>query len=74
MATDQEKLQAAERFIQAWDKLVEGPFDDTAGSLTCSEAEIVADLFWAFGREESADLFIEAHSRSDEEGDQHYAG
>jgi len=71
MATDQEKLAAAEQFVQIWDGLVEGPFDDTAQSLTCTEAESVAELLRVFGRTEAADLFIEAHARGDEEGDSH---
>jgi hypothetical protein len=74
MATDQERLEAAKRFVEIWDELTEGPFDDTASSLTCEEADAVADLFRAFDRNESADHFIEVHSRSDEEDDSHYNG
>lgn len=63
---------AARNFIQAWDGLAMGPFD--ASTLTCGEAEALADLFRAFGKHTSAESIMWSHSDGDEEGDDHYTG
>ena len=47
---------------------------DQATAFTCSEAEAIAELFRAYGREGFADHFIEVHAEGDEEGDDHYTG
>lgn len=38
-----------------------------AGSLTCTEAETVADALRVFGRDDDAGSFIEAHAESDQD-------
>ncbi|MFF1908594.1 hypothetical protein [Kitasatospora sp. NPDC058218] len=66
---------AANAFVEAWTtsglayELV-GYYDCT---LTCSEAESMADLFRAFGYENTADDIIASHSESDECGDSHHS-
>ncbi len=44
---------------------------DIATSLTCSEAEAVADLFASFGYGNTAEAFIESHAEGDDCGDMH---
>jgi len=45
---------------------------DVAPSLTCVEAEALADVLRAYGAPGAADQWIEAHATADEEGDMHY--
>lgn len=41
-------------------------------SLTCREADAVADLFRSVGRDDDAGSWIDAHAANDDEGDDHY--
>ena len=43
-----------------------------AEKLTCHEAEALAELFRAFGREDEADMWISAHAEGDDIDDDHY--
>lgn len=49
-----------------------GFYDETWGSLSCSEAEAFADLFHAAGWHALAESIIEEHGFHDEEGDEHF--
>lgn len=45
-----------------------------AGSLTCTEAETVADVFRALGRPDDADGFIGIHAESDQDVEDEHHG
>lgn len=40
---------------------------------TCDEADMIAELYRAWGDDTRADQFLYAHSVDDDEGDSHYA-
>ncbi|SKV09278.1 Uncharacterised protein [Mycobacteroides abscessus subsp. abscessus] len=63
-------LLAAERFANAF---ADGEIASEVGTaLTCSEVDVLADLFRTFGYDDAADMWIRAHAEGDDEGDQHY--
>lgn len=47
---------------------------DVGSHFTCTEAEMIADLFRAMGDDDGAAHWIDAHAEDDEEGDDHYKG
>lgn len=51
-----------------------GVWMDNATHFTCDEAETLAQVFRAAGATNLAEEFIAAHTRGDEEGDEHYKG
>lgn len=63
---------AVDQFCLIWANPEGGPLRDIAGSLTCTEAEALADLLHSFGFELAAERFIEDHAESDDEGDMHH--
>ncbi len=73
--TDKEAAyEAAARFVETWAYLAESLPHDYGCTLTCREAEAMADLFRAFGRPEVAESLMESHAETDEYGDDHYEG
>lgn len=64
---------AVELFLKAWGG-ADGCYlaGDIAPSLTCVEAEALADLLLAFGDEDAAEGWLSAHAEGDDEGDMHY--
>lgn len=75
VATDQDKLAAAEQFVETWERsgLAESLIEDYTCHLGCGEAEAFAGLFRTFGHPDIADIIIEDHTRHDTEpGDSHY--
>jgi hypothetical protein len=61
---------AIDNFLSVW--LLSQPMGDIAGSLTCIEAEALADLFYAFGHNvDEYNEIVDAHAESDECGDKH---
>jgi len=47
---------------------------DIGGKLTCEEADALIDFLQAVGADDKAAALVEAHTKSDEEGDLHYTG
>ncbi|MDG9703799.1 hypothetical protein [Streptomyces sp. DH37] len=45
---------------------------DIAGSLTCTEADVLAELLAALGAPDAADIWADAHADEDQPGDAHY--
>ncbi|KQQ18692.1 hypothetical protein ASF48_17375 [Rathayibacter sp. Leaf299] len=45
---------------------------DLGVRLNCAEADAIAGLLRAFGRHETADLWIAEHATADDEGDAHH--
>lgn len=45
---------------------------DLGDRLTCTEVDVLADLFTATGRPDLAAVWIDQHSYGDDEGDSHY--
>lgn len=45
---------------------------DLADKLTCTEAEVFADLLRAYDADEAAEGLLSAHADADDEGDYHY--
>jgi hypothetical protein len=68
---NQQQLDAVVKFFNTWGSDTLG---DIATSLTCTEAEAMADLLRAFGHERTAEWFIKDHAAGDDEGDLHYEG
>lgn len=62
------------RFVDTWEVLAESLPFDYGCTLTCSEAEALADLFRAFERPDSADALMRSHAEFDDPGDEHYEG
>lgn len=63
-------LLAAERFANTF---ADGEIaSEVSTALTCSEVDVLADLFRTFGHDDAADMWIRAHAEGDDEGDQHY--
>ncbi|MDL5199583.1 hypothetical protein [Streptomyces sp. ALI-76-A] len=47
---------------------------DVAAALNCAEVETLAELLRAFGAEQAADEWIDAHADGDEPGEEHFQG
>lgn len=65
----QEILTAVSAFVGAFD---DWTLNDIGPHLTCSETEIMAEVFRVSGYEGRADALIKGHARDDDEGDEHY--
>lgn len=68
------KIEAAEAFVKGWGYLAIDLHTSYDCTMTCGEAEALADLFIAFGQEETAAEVLRLHTESDEPGDAHYSG
>ncbi|MGW0682892.1 hypothetical protein ACWD2L_05960 [Streptomyces sp. NPDC002754] len=66
----QEILTAVSAFVGTFDAWT---LNDIGPHLTCTEVEVMAEVFRVSGYESSADTLIEGHAREDDEGDEHYA-
>ena len=53
-------------------KLIELPWQDLGGHLTCDEAEDAFEAFQALGRHEIARAFMIDHAEADTDEDDHY--
>ncbi|WP_051828564.1 hypothetical protein [Streptomyces bicolor] len=62
----------ARAFTDAWCNTV--LTSDVATSLGCTEVDTLADLLRAFGAEQAADEWIDAHAEDDEPNDAHFQG
>lgn len=61
---------ALANFFEAWG---DGYLaNDLGEKLTCREADAIAELFSAFGKDKDAEQWIDSHSFSDDEGDEHW--
>jgi hypothetical protein len=45
---------------------------DIAPTLTCIEANALAEFLTAHGHDESATVLLDAHAEADDEGDEHF--
>ncbi|MDI3386921.1 hypothetical protein QIS99_12015 [Streptomyces sp. B-S-A8] len=72
MPSDRQVISAATAFVDAWQHLAPTLTYDYECHLQCSEANTLAELFRAFGRQDVADEVIAAHAEHDEPGDSHY--
>lgn len=63
-------LEASQHFAEMFARNAD-MFDTTMQSLSCSEAEALADILRICGYEGEAALLIEAHTETDEPGDFH---
>ena len=63
---------AVDEFVEVWAK--SGLAFDVAGSLTCREADALANLLAIHGHHDAAASWIEQHGQSDDEGDAHCHG
>lgn len=72
MSIERQIIEAATKFVAAWQYLAPTLVDDYTCHLQCSEAEALAELFRAFGRLHIADEVLAAHSAHDDPGDSHY--
>ena len=72
--TSQEVLTRLDAAWELWHTCFSDPMLmwELATKLTCSEAETFASFMAAFGGDDYAAAFLEAHATSDEEGDLHY--
>lgn len=61
---------ALREFASVWGE--SETYVDIAKSLTCDEADVLADLFRVAGEEGVAVSVIEFHAESDDEGDMHH--
>lgn len=66
-------VEAAKGFVQGWEYLVQDLHHAYDCTMTCNEAEVLADLFRVFGKDDLADYIIEEHTSTDEPGDAHYS-
>lgn len=66
----QQVIEAAEAWARVWSDSWLGLQVGT--KLTCVEAEAVATLLRATGREDAAAAFVDGHAEGDEYGDAHY--
>ena len=63
------RYSAAQEFVRVWERSKIG----ADISMNCTEAEVLADLFRVFGREEHADEVVHAHGEEDDGcGDLHH--
>jgi len=71
-----EQSSAATKFVMVWagSGLASDLIRDYGCTLTCSEADAMAELFKVFGYPEIASVILEDHSKYDEPGDLHYVG
>lgn len=65
-------VKAAEAFVEGWKYLAPTLPSDYSCFMTCTEAEVLADLFTAVGKAELAEWILEAHTEGDEPGDAHH--
>lgn len=62
-----DREQAVEAFVNVWsDGML---LSDMGPKMTCTEANVLAELLATYGRDDSAEVLIAAHAESDEEGD-----
>jgi len=73
---DEQRLRAAAKFVDTWAQsgLASDLIRDYGCTLTCNEANDMAQLFREFGYPEIASVILEDHSKYDEPGDLHYVG
>lgn len=64
-------LIALHDMLEVWDDYT---FADIGPHLTCNEAEALAHLMRAAGREDRATALIDGHATEDDEGDMHWKG
>lgn len=71
MSTTPALEQALEAFAQTFSE--SNVFDETAGQMTCREANTFAHLLTQLGAADAAEELLRLHKISDEEGnDEHY--
>jgi hypothetical protein len=63
---------AVDAFCDAWNDDI--LMDSVGKALTCTEVELLADIFRAVGRDEDAQRWVDAHAEADESIDAHYRG
>lgn len=64
--------QIIERFTQAWGDLASSLVDDYGCTMTCAEADALADVFRSVGEDNTAEAILESHARTDDAGDGHF--
>jgi hypothetical protein len=65
-------IAAAGYFAEVWSELPPSLPDSYGCEMSCSEADVAADLYRALGDEATADAIITAHAEHDVDGDAHW--
>lgn len=71
---DREIAAAAEEFTRVWEELAVTLPVHYDCTMQCEEAEALAALFRAVGKESVADEVLDSHAAYDRAGERHYTG